>query len=675
MRESHCVTTDETIMETTAKLSLPPLPDADVTLPNELDTQQQHLFQTDMKVFGASGTHVNPQETQQHQVLQAFVAVFKEWTGPQNPFHVFVSGSYRLGVHDNGADIDVLFVTTSSITRSDIFHSFAKVLEKHKDVTNFQPVPRAKVPLISLTFQGQELDVLTCHLNCAELPAKSSLLTSYEWMNCMQEECILAFNGPRVTEMILASVHRPNQFCSALKYIREWAKRRCVYSNKSGYLGGVNLALMLLYVSQRRPNAFACRLVKDFFSTFAKWRWGVHNAMKLDAHLQHACPVWLQSLEWSPRASESMVVLTACFPRFNTTYSASKYSTGIIQKELERAYACVDAGRWLDACNELDVFVSCQRFIRVRLQSPATSSGKTWIGYMQAQTRHLIQLIANEELAIAELRYVARWCDTLCSAQENWIQAETFVTADDDGKPRSYLVRGNLERPVAYFDTTFGNAGPTRPEGAVVNISFCNSGSIPPELCEYSARASSKVEAEVKDLVDRNRKLTSAPSLTAAELPHSFCSAKESRARIKERTVNLHVFRTPYGRTLCHAARKRRCLVSLLPPCSLITTKFVRPVVANGCLVTPFDVFIGKSGSLGEHYFSSAPGLALPDDYMGDMLAYEEHMLKAALKNTGLREAILITTGKTIGCWCVPAGTSGCHGHALLRVAKQLQST
>jgi hypothetical protein len=664
-------------METTVKLSLPSLPDADLSLPNDDDTEQQRVFTEQVMAFDGSyesrhGT--NPQLTQQHQVLQAFVAVFKEWAGPHNPFHVFVSGSYRLGVHDNGADIDILFVTTSGITRADVFNSFAKLLETHKDVSNFQPVPRAKVPVIGLTFQGQEFDVLTCHLKCAELPAKSSLLTSYEWMNCMQEECILAFNGPRVTEMILSSVRRPNQFCAALKYIREWAKRRCVYSNKSGYLGGVNLALMLVFVSQRRPNALAFRLVKDFFSTFAKWRWSAHNPLKLDAHIEQECPVWLQSLEWTPRSSESMVVLTACFPRFNTTYSASKYSTGILQKELERANACVDAGRWLDACNGLDVFVSCQRFIRVRLQSPNTSSGKTWIGYMQAQTRHLIQLIANEELAIAELRYIARWCETDKTSTDSFIHAETFVTADDDGKPRSYLVRGNLERPVTYFDATFGDAGPARPEGAAVKIGFCTNASIPEELREYSARASAEVEADVKELVEKNRRLTAAPSALAIEQPQGTCSAKELRTQIKERTVNLHKLSSRAIVGQRGIMRKHRVL-SLLPACPLKTTKFVRPVVAKGQLLTPFDVFIGKSGCLGEHYFACAPGLALPADYDGDMKAYEDRLLDSARKYVHLRNIILVTAGKTLGCWCVPAGKPECHGHALLRVAKRLEST
>jgi hypothetical protein len=445
-----------------------------------------------------------------------------------------------------------------------------------------------------------------------------------------------------------------------------------VYSNKSGYLGGVNLALMLVFVSQRRPNALAFRLVKDFFSTFAKWRWSSHNAMRLDAHVEHECPVWLQSLEWTPRMSESMVVLTACFPRFNTTYSASKYSTGILQRELERANACVDAGRWLDACNELDVFVSCQRFIRVRLQSPNTSSGKTWIGYMQAQTRHLIQLIANEELAIAELRYVARWCET---ATESGIQAETFVTADDDGKPRSYLVRGNLERPVTYFDATFADAGPARPEGAVVKIGFCTNSSIPEELREYSARASAEIEADVKELVEKNRTLTTAPSTSAVESLRLTCSAKELRTQIRERTVSLQHHLPRRGSIVRHKGlqkARRQVLVSMLPECPQTATRFIRPIVARGQLLTPFDVFIGKSATLGEHHFTSTPGLALPAEYNVNVKEYEDHLLDLACKDASLRKRITAVIGKTIGCWCVPAGKAECHGHALVRVAKRL---
>ncbi len=666
-------------METSVKLSLPPVPDADTSLPSDDDAGQQEAFakQAADVCDVATSAATNPQRSQQqHRALQAFVAVFKEWAGAHRPFHVFVSGSYRLGVHDNGADIDVLFVTTNSVSRADVFKSFVKTLETLPDVTNLQPVPKAKVPVISLAFRGQEFDVLTCHLKCTELPAKESLLTSYEWMNCMEEECILAFNGPRVTEMILASVRRPNQFCTALRYVREWAKRRCVYSNKSGYLGGVNLALMLLYAAQRRPHALAFQLVLDFFAVFSRWRWNAHNAVRLDAHVQHTCPVWLQQLEWAPRTNETMVVLTACFPRFNTTYSASKYSSGILQREFERASACVDAGRWSDACNELDVFVSCKRFIKVSFSSPDTRQGMTWIGYMQAQTRHLVQLLDNEELAVDELRYVPRWCETTGVSD---VHAETFLTADDDGKPRSYLVRGNLVRPLTYFEDTFANAGPPRPVGSTVQVAFCSATSVPESLRAYSLRASARAESDVQELVAKRRRESYAQTSKAedgagaercVDLPVKAGSAKRLRERVERASVSLLVRQNPP-----RLARKRM-VVSILDPPSISALEnkqnFVRPVVAHGTVLTPYDVFIGNASNLGTLFFAPMSGLGPPTNYNGDAVEYETELFRVAEKDKDLRNRLISLLGKTLACWCVPAGRSDCHGHVLLRVARRL---
>ena len=48
---------------------------------------------------------------------------------------IYTFGSYRLGVHHKGADIDALCVAPSNIERSDYFTSFIEILKQQPEVT------------------------------------------------------------------------------------------------------------------------------------------------------------------------------------------------------------------------------------------------------------------------------------------------------------------------------------------------------------------------------------------------------------------------------------------------------------------------------------------------------------------------------------------------------------
>lgn len=57
--------------------------------------------------------------------------------------------------------------------------------------------------------------------------------------------------------MILRLVKDVKPYRIALKLIKEWANVRGIYSNKMGYFGGVNLAILMCYISELYPSACA----------------------------------------------------------------------------------------------------------------------------------------------------------------------------------------------------------------------------------------------------------------------------------------------------------------------------------------------------------------------------------------------------------------------------------
>ncbi|EOB11164.1 poly(A) polymerase type 1, partial [Nosema bombycis CQ1] len=66
---------------------------------------------------------------------------------------IFTFGSYRLGVHSKGADIDVLCIVPKHVTRKDFFVNFYFMLEKEKDIKDLTKIEEAYVPLIKLKIQ------------------------------------------------------------------------------------------------------------------------------------------------------------------------------------------------------------------------------------------------------------------------------------------------------------------------------------------------------------------------------------------------------------------------------------------------------------------------------------------------------------------------------------------
>jgi poly(A) polymerase len=177
---------------------------------------------------------------------------------------LLTSGSYRLGVHEPGADIDTILVAPSVCQRSDFFgtlrattssddnddvqqrdpNSLAERIRNHPDVTNFSPVEGAAVPLLTFDWEGINIDLLFARLNTNSVPVDFDVDndTVLDGVDTATEKSL---NGPRVTNLIASFVggttDRYQTFLFVVRCVRKWAKARGLYSNKMGYWGGVNI--------------------------------------------------------------------------------------------------------------------------------------------------------------------------------------------------------------------------------------------------------------------------------------------------------------------------------------------------------------------------------------------------------------------------------------------------
>ena len=132
---------------------------------------------------------------------------------------IFTFGSYRLGVHGPGTDIDTLCVGPRHCSRDEDFFgskagdppgsensdSLLKLLEANPLVTVLQPVPDAFTPVIKMKFDGISIDLLYARLNLATIPENLDLTNNAHLRN-LDEQSVRSLNGCRVTDRVLSLV-------------------------------------------------------------------------------------------------------------------------------------------------------------------------------------------------------------------------------------------------------------------------------------------------------------------------------------------------------------------------------------------------------------------------------------------------------------------------------------
>ncbi|CAH8843602.1 unnamed protein product [Trichobilharzia szidati] len=249
---------------------------------------------------------------------------------------IFTFGSYRLGVNFKGADIDSLLVVPRFITREEFFSDFLSVLEENSNVEDLHAVVGAFVPLLKMKFMGVEIDLLFAQIDQMSIPENFNLCENTEvLMRNMDERDVRSINGVRVTEDILNLVYNKNSFKVALKVIRIWAKRRNVYSNALGFLGGVSWAILVSRICQLYPYATPSMIVYLFFKIFSQWPWPKPVRLRESEYIASLClPVWDPRLN-PPDQYHLMPILTPSYPSQNSTYNVQRSNRIIIERELK----------------------------------------------------------------------------------------------------------------------------------------------------------------------------------------------------------------------------------------------------------------------------------------------------------------------------------------------------
>lgn len=269
-------------------------------------------------------------------------------------------GSYWLGVHGPGSDIDALCFGPSYVTREeDFFGHLHDKLAKMEEVTELHPIPNAYVPVMKFKLNDIPVDLVY-----AKLPRwviNDDLNISYDFiLEGMDEQSVRSLNGCRVADQIMNLVPNFPNFKTTLRCVKLWAKRRGIYANVLGYLGGVNWALLVAHTCQLFLDAVPSMLVSQFFKTFKEWSWP--NPVKL-------CPTAEGTLGlrvWDPQKYpwdrvHLMPIITPAYPCMNSSYSVSSSTLAKMTEEFQRGNDVCDALK-LKKSGWKDLFEPCPFF-------------------------------------------------------------------------------------------------------------------------------------------------------------------------------------------------------------------------------------------------------------------------------------------------------------------------
>ncbi|XP_059622959.1 poly(A) polymerase type 3 [Phlebotomus argentipes] len=306
---------------------------------------------------------------------------------------IYTFGSYRLGVHHKGADIDALCVAPRNIDRNDYFTSFLDVLKQMPEVTECRAVEEAYVPVIKMNFDGIEIDLLFARLTLKEIPDNFDLRDDMLLKN-LNPKCVRSLNGCRVTDEILRLVPNIENFRLALRAIKLWAKRHGIYSNSLGFFGGVSWAMLVARTCQLYPNAIASTLVHKFFMVFSRWKWPHPILLKQPDNVN------LGFLVWDPRVNSAdryhlMPIITPAYPQQNSTYNVSISTKKIICNEFERGMKIMDEivqGKltWKALFEAPSFFFQYRHFIVLLVSSQSADDHLEWCGLVESKVRCLV---------------------------------------------------------------------------------------------------------------------------------------------------------------------------------------------------------------------------------------------------------------------------------------------
>jgi len=304
-------------------------------------------------------------------------------------------GSFRLRVVDKHSDLDLLAILPQQITREEFFTGFCAGLRKEDVIKELRVLSTAFVPVVKFKYRGMEVDLTAACLNIQSIPIDNLFLSQFPTEE-LDPRCLRSLNGYRATIAMEQLVPDVKRFRLLLRFVKAWAKRRGLYGNIVGFLGGASWAILVAKVCQLEAVSSGpiAHLIFLFFEEMSCWPWPAPVAL---------APIIPCSGGWDPTNNpwdrdHVMPIITPSVPQINSAVNMDSSTLVLIKQNLEE-------GR--DACRAVyegtktwhQIFLPNSFFSKFAYYLEVTAWARTdmlrWFGAVESRLRRLGQMLRN----------------------------------------------------------------------------------------------------------------------------------------------------------------------------------------------------------------------------------------------------------------------------------------
>lgn len=357
----------------------------------------------------------------------------------KTPLVVVPVGSYGLGVWTSTSDVDCLCIGPFS---SKVFFSLAaQRLRKHSD-RGIKIIRRIKAHtgiMMELDVRGVKVD----------LQYASSQIIAENWPRALQlpaSHPVWSMSGQTLTKLkairdldyILRSVPDIIKFRTAHRLIKTWAKRRGIYTAKFGYLGGIQIAVLLARVYKTLARYNGALSVSDilatFFNYYATFDW--KNDLAFD-------PFFHKNLSYRRTAREPIAILGYFPPALNTALNASIPTVQTIAEEFQRADRLLADNdmawsKLLATNGAADFLDSFKSYIKIDVQfwGGSLTKGRGFVGWVESRC---VSLLVDLQKRLPDL-YARIWPCRWVEKPDHETTTDAEEKEDADNYQGFYLI-------------------------------------------------------------------------------------------------------------------------------------------------------------------------------------------------------------------------------------------
>ena len=326
-------------------------------------------------------------------------------------------GSFPLGVWTTSSDLDVMFIGPYS---SQTFLALATQAIRKAASPDVKLIRRVKAntgTMLELEVLGIKMDLQYCTATDVARNWPQVLTvpaTNPVWTLPMQT--LLKLKAARDLDYIRRSVPDLATFRHAHRFIKAWAKAHGVYSARFGFLGGIQISILLaraqklLAASSKTPPSLP-DLITTFFSHYSAFPFATHSVFDPFFH-STSLPHHRSTVR------EPLAILGYFPPALNTTAAASVPSTRTLAHELARAASALTTSTtWSELLSPTTAatsfLASYKSYARLSVQywGQSPTRGRQFIGWLESRCVSLLVDMHRRAPGIHARIWPARFVD------------------------------------------------------------------------------------------------------------------------------------------------------------------------------------------------------------------------------------------------------------------------